>query len=114
VQIQYLEIVTPDVDATCATLGQVHGVDFSDPVEALGNARTAPLPGGGMLGVRGPMAESENPIVRFYMLVDDIEAATRAAEASGGEIAHPPLEIPGVGTFSIYIQGGVHYGLWQR
>ena len=27
--------------------------------------------------------------------------------------AHPPLEIPGHGTFAIYIQGGVHHGLWQ-
>lgn len=25
----------------------------------------------------------------------------------------PPLEIPGKGTFAIYIQGGVDHGLWQ-
>ena len=24
------------------------------------------------------------------------------------------LEIPGHGTFAIYITGGVHHGLWQR
>ena len=32
---------------------------------------------------------------------------------AGAEGAHPPLEIPGRGTFAIYIQGGVHHGLWQ-
>ena len=113
-QIQYLEIVTPDVDATCATYEKLHGVSFSDPVPELGNARTTPLSGGGLLGVRGPMAESEEPVVRPYLLVDDIAAAAAAAEQSGGEIAHPPMEIPGRGQFAIYIQGGIHQALWQN
>jgi len=113
-QIQYLEIVTPDVDAVCATYAQVHGVTFSDPDAGLGNARTAALPDGGLLGVRAPMHESEEPVVRPYLLVDDINAAVKAAEAAGGEIAHPPMEIPGHGTFAIFIQGGIHHGVWQR
>ncbi len=29
-------------------------------------------------------------------------------------MAHPPMEIPGHGTFAIYIQGGIHHGFWQR
>jgi predicted enzyme related to lactoylglutathione lyase len=45
--------------------------------------------------------------------VDDINAAVEAAEAAGGETAHPPMEIPGHGTFAIFIQGGIHHGLWQ-
>jgi hypothetical protein len=32
----------------------------------------------------------------------------------GGEIAHPPLALPGYGTFAIFIQGGLHHGLWQQ
>ena len=28
-------------------------------------------------------------------------------------LAHPPMKIPGHGTFAIYIQGGIHHGLWQ-
>jgi predicted enzyme related to lactoylglutathione lyase len=46
-------------------------------------------------------------------LVDDVEAAVAAVEDAGGEIAHPPMEIPGHGKFAIYIQGGLHHGLWQ-
>ena len=112
-KIQYLEIVTNEVDATCAAQAQLHGVSFSDPDPGLGNARTTPLPGGGLLGVRAPMHESEEPVVRPYLLVDDVEAAAKAAEAAGAEIAHPPMEIPGHGKFAIYIQGGIHHGLWQ-
>ena len=112
-KVHYLEIVTPDVDATCAAYQKLHGVSFTDPDAGLGNARTASLPGGGMLGVRAPMHETEEPVVRPYILVDDIEAAATAAVEAGGEIAHPPVEIPDHGKFAIYIQGGIHHGLWQ-
>lgn len=112
-RIQYLEIVTPEVDATCAIYEQRHGVNFSLPEAGLGNARTASLPGGGMIGIRAPMHEAEDPVVRPYWLVKDVAAAAKAVEDAGGEIAHPPMEIPGHGTFAIYIQGGIHHGLWQ-
>jgi predicted enzyme related to lactoylglutathione lyase len=112
-QVHYLEIVTQDVDAVCATYEQLHGVTFATDA-SLGNARTAPLPDGGMVGVRAPMHETEEPVVRPYVLVDDIEAAAAAAVESGGEIAHPPMEIPGHGKFAIYIQGTIHHGLWER
>lgn len=112
-QVHYLEIVTPDVDAVCATYAKVHGVQFGEPEAGLGGARTAALAGGGRIGIRAPMHATEEPVVRPYVLVEDIEAATEAARANGFEIAHPPLEIPGHGKFAILIQGGIHHGLWQ-
>ncbi len=113
-QIHYLEIVTTEVDAVCNAYAAVNGVQFGEPNAGLGNARTAALPGGGLLGVRAPMNDAEEPIVRPYWLVDNIEAAVASAVTAGGEVAHPPLEIPGLGTFAIYIQGGINHGLWQR
>lgn len=112
-QIHYLEIVTPDVEAACAACAQLHGVSFSEPVAELGNARTAELSSGGLVGVRSPMHETEQPVVRPYILVDDIDAAAEAVKMAGGEIAHPPMEIPGHGQFAIYIQSGIQFGLWQ-
>ena len=111
--VQYLEVVTPDVDATCSALEQLHGVNFGAPDAALGNARTAMLKEGGRIGVRPPMHEGEHPVVRPYVLVDDIEAAISAAAAAGAEIALPPMEIPGHGRCAIYILGGIQHGLWQ-
>jgi len=112
-QVHYLEIVTPDVKATCRALEELHEVSFGEPEAGLGNARTAVLSSGGLVGVRAPMRADEEPVVRPYLLVEDIEAAVAAAEAAGGEIAHPPLEIPGRGKFAIYFLGGIQYGLWQ-
>jgi len=112
-QVQFLEIVTPEVDATCAALLAQHGASFGEPVPELGNARTATLVGGGRVSVRAPMHESEVPVVRPYVLVDDVETAAAAAQAAGGEILHPPMEIPGQGNFAIYQLGGIQHGLWQ-
>ena len=111
--VQYLEVVTADVDATCSALEKLHGVRFGEPEAALGKARTATLHGGGRIGVRAPLREDEEPVVRPYVLVDDIEAAVKAAEAAGGEIAMTATEIPGHGRFAIYFQGGIQYGLWE-
>jgi len=111
--IHYLEIVATDVDAVCSVYSAMSNLQFGDPEAELGNARTATMKEGYLVGVRAPMHEAEEPVVRPYWLVDDIEAAVAAAVKAGGEIAHPPLEIPGRGTFAIYILGGLHHGLWQ-
>ena len=113
-QVHYLEIVTKEVDAVCAAYAMAMGVQFGPPDAGLGGARTAALAGGGLVGVRAPLRETEEPVVRPYWLVDDIEAAVAAAVEAGGHLAHPPMEIPGHGTFAIYLQGGVDHGLWQR
>ena len=112
-QVYYLEVVTEDVDAVCAAYVAANGLEFGEPDALLGGARTAALPNGGLVGVRSPMHESEELVVRPYWIVDDIERAVAAAVAAGAEVAHPPLEIPGRGTFAIYIQGGTQHGLWQ-
>ena len=113
-QIQYLEIVTKDVAAVSAAYAAAHDVQFAEPDTGLGNARTATMSGGGLVGVRAPMNESEEPVVRPYWLVADIEVAVAAAVVADAEIVHPPMEIPGHGTFAIYIQGGIQHGFWKR
>ena len=59
------------------------------------------------------MHAAEEPVVRPYALVEDLDAAVATAEAAGAEIALPSMELPGEGKIAIYIQGGIHYGLWQ-
>lgn len=113
VTVHYLEIVTPSVNETCNALAQAHGLVFGEPIAQFGNARTASLANGGLIGVRAPLRETEEPVVRPYILVDDIDAAVKAAEAAGATVAIPPMEIPGGGKFSIYILGGIEHGLWQ-
>ncbi|MFO0937488.1 MAG: hypothetical protein U0798_13335 [Gemmataceae bacterium] len=113
-QVYYLEIVTKDVNAVCAAYAAANGLTFGEPDAGLGNARTAPLANGGLVGVRAPLRDTETPVVRPYWLVDDIEAAVAAVKKAGGTIALPPMKLPGHGTCAIYFQGGVEHGLWQK
>jgi predicted enzyme related to lactoylglutathione lyase len=112
-KIQYLEIVTKDVDAVCATYAAAHAVVFGEADPRLGNARTAKLEGGGLVGVRAPLRPDEAPVVRPYWRVADIQAAVAAVVAAGGTVAVPPMPLPGHGTCAIYFQGGNEHGLWQ-
>ena len=59
------------------------------------------------------MHESEEVVIRPYLLVEDIDAAVANVIDSGGEIALPPMEIQGHGKFAIYIIGDNQHGLWQ-
>lgn len=113
-EIAYLEIVTDDVEGVCEAYAVSLSVDFGRPDERLGGARTAPLPAGGLVGVRAPLRETEDPVVRPYWLVDDIQATITKVVEAGGVIAVEPVELPGLGTFAIYLLGGNDHGLWQR
>jgi len=112
-QIRYLEIVTPDVDGTIAMFETSGPLTFSEPIAELGNARIADLPDGSQMSIRAPMHETEETVTRTYFLTDNIEAATEAAVKAGAELAHPVLEIPGRGKFSIFFHGGNQFGYWQ-
>ncbi|MEE4329425.1 MAG: hypothetical protein V2J10_01055 [Wenzhouxiangella sp.] len=59
------------------------------------------------------MHDAEQPAVRPYVLVDDIEASVKDAEAAGAMIAVPPMQIPGQGTIALYVLGGIEHGLWE-
>lgn len=112
-KIHYLEIVTLDVDGVCETYEATHGIKFGAPDESLGGARTCTLADVSMVGVRGPLRETEAPVVRPYWQVDDIDQAVSRVEAQGAKIAMAPTEIPGKGRFAIYILGGNDHGLWE-
>lgn len=113
-QTHYVEIVSKTVDKQCKALEQVHGLSFGPEVQDLGQAKVAKTANGTMIGVRAPLAEHEQPIVRTYFAVDDIEKAVKAAEAAGAVIAYPPTKQGETGTWAIYILDEIQYGLWQR
>jgi predicted enzyme related to lactoylglutathione lyase len=111
--VHYLEIVSDDVDALTALYERVHGLTFGPPDPDLGEARVAARAGGTLVGIRRPLASHEQPIVRAYLAVDDIEDAVKKAEQQGALVAYPPTRQGRRGTFAIVLHGGVQHGLWQ-
>jgi predicted enzyme related to lactoylglutathione lyase len=110
--VHYLEIVSNDADTLTGLYERIHGLSFGPPDPDLGQARVAARADGTLVGIRKPLAAHEQPIVRTYLTVDDIEAAAKTAEAHGAIVAYPPTRQGQHGTFAILIQGGVQHGLW--
>jgi predicted enzyme related to lactoylglutathione lyase len=112
--VHYLEIVSNDVDALTSLYLRTHGLSFGPPDPDLGQARVATRADGTLVGIRKPLAAHEQPIMRTYLEVEDIQQAVKTAEESGATIAYPPTQQGQWGTFAIVIQGGIQHGLWQR
>lgn len=111
--IHYLEIVTRNVDAAAGLYQRLHGLSFGPPDPDLGQARVATRADGTLVGIRAPLAAHEEPIVRAYVAVEDIEQAAKQAEDAGAVVAYPPTRQGQRGSFAILIQDGVQHGLWQ-
>src|SRR5437764_8791922 len=88
--VHYLEIVSNDVDTLTGLYQLMHGVYFGPPDPDLGQARIATQADGAVIGIRKPLAAHEQPIMRTYLAVEDIQQAVKAAEESGAMIAYPP------------------------
>jgi predicted enzyme related to lactoylglutathione lyase len=114
VAVHYLEIVSNDVDALAGLYQRLHGLSFGAPDPDLGYARVATRADGTLVGIRKPLAAHEQPIMRTYLEVEDIQQAVKQAEEHGAVIAYPPTRQGQRGTFAIVIQGNVQHGLWQR
>jgi len=112
--VHYLEIVSNDVDTLTALYQRMHGLSFGPPDPDLGQAIVATRTDGTLVGIRKPLAAHEQPIMRTYLAVEDIQQAVKKAEESGAIIAYPPTRQGERGTFAIVIQGDVPHGLWQR
>lgn len=111
--VYYLEVVTPDIEAASAFYAEAYGWSFESEDPVLGNARVATLPDGSLCGIRAPMRSSELPVVRTYLRVADIDAASARVAELGATIALGPTELPGRGKIAIYLLGGIEQGIWQ-
>jgi predicted enzyme related to lactoylglutathione lyase len=112
--VHYLEIVSDDADSLVALYERMYGFSFGPPDSDLGEARVATRADGTLVGIRKPLAAHEQPIVRIYLAVEDIQQALKQAEDSGALVAYGATRQGERGVFAIVIQGGVQHGLWQR
>jgi predicted enzyme related to lactoylglutathione lyase len=112
--VHYLEIVSDDVDGLTALYQRMYDLSFGPREAEMGQARVATRQDGTIVGIREPLAAHEEPIIRVYLEVEDIQQAVQQAEDSGATIAYPPTEQGAWGTFSIVIEGDLQHGLWQR
>jgi predicted enzyme related to lactoylglutathione lyase len=111
--VHYLEIITRDVPGTADFYAKAFGWRFEPAAPELGDAVVAQLPDGSLCGIRAPMHEQEEPIVRTYLRVPDLDAAVAKARQLGATMAIESMEIPGRGKIAIFFLGETQQGLWE-
>lgn len=111
----WLELYASDREAATAFYAELFGLDFSEPDPELGGYFNASKDGravaGGMTN-DGSMGAPDGWSVS--LAVDDLDRAAAAAEAGGGSVAVPPMDVMDLGRAAMLVDpGGAGIAAWQ-
>jgi predicted enzyme related to lactoylglutathione lyase len=111
----HVELATTDPDKAKSFYGKLFDWKLEDADMGPAGTYTMIQPGegtgGGMMKQLIPGAPSA---WLAYVLVDDIEAATKKAESLGAKVMKGVTEVPGAGWLSIIVDPtGAALGLWK-
>ncbi len=108
----HVELNTTDVDKAKAFYGKLFDWKLEDvPNASYTMIRVGEGTGGGLMNNPIPGAPS---FWLAYVLVDDIEAATKKAKSLGATIMKEVSEVMGFGWFSVIADPtGAHLALWK-
>ena len=110
-KIDYLELSSPDLEATKAFFNQAFGWTFTD----YGPEYTDCPDGGLMIGFfKGELhsrQETGGALAAFYS--EDLEATQAKVEAAGGRIIRPVFPFPGGRRFQFLEPGGNEFAVWS-
>jgi uncharacterized protein len=109
----HLELTTPDLAKAKEFYGKLFGWTFTDNDMGGGvvysTFKPDSGPGGGIFTMPGAA-----PAWLAYVDVDEINAATEKAKSLGATIVRGPLEVPGIGWFTVVLDPtGATVALWQ-
>ena len=111
--LAFSELASTDPKATRTFLERTFAWSFESVAFPMGEYLSFRTPGGGRGGVR-PAAPKEAPGSMNYVLVQDLDAATKKIKRAGGEIVLPRVDVPGMGSFFWFrVPGGPIMACWQ-
>jgi len=108
----HVELNTTDVKKAKDFYSQLFNWELEDiPDGSYTMIRVGEGTGGGIMKHPIPGAPS---FWLAYVLVEDIQAATKKAKALGATVMRDVTEIPGFGSFSVIADPtGAHFALWK-
>jgi len=99
----WYELITPDVDGAQGFYADVIGWSVAPGGMPGIDYRIAAAPDGDAIaGLMQSPPEYDGPTMwRAYLEVGDVDAEVEAIVAAGGELAMPPMDVPGVGRMAM-------------
>ena len=109
----YVDIGTPDVDATSTFYAGLFGWTVQDLGPDAGGYRMA-LKGESTAAGIAPAQDAGPPYWTSYITVDDVEAAAEAVQATGGTVVAPPMDVMEAGRMAVCVDpNGAPFAIWQ-
>lgn len=114
----WIDLMSPDVDASKAFYGSVFGWDLEDMHDDQGNRVyvMATIDGKNVAGIGG-QAPGMGPmpaIWNTYIATDDIAATAAKVGDAGGTVMMPPMQVMQAGQMAVFIDPtGAAFSAWQ-
>jgi predicted enzyme related to lactoylglutathione lyase len=106
----WVDLATPDAQASASFYGQLFGWAASAPAEELGGYQNLTLDGRRVAGLT-PMG---GPIWMTHFSTADADASAALVTANGGRVAYEPMDVADLGRLAICEDPqGAPFGLWQ-
>lgn len=114
----WVDLMSPDVDASAAFYADVFGWSAEPSFDADGNRIYTNFTLGGApvagMGAQPPEMAGAPGIWSTYICVDDVEATTAKVTAAGGSVMMPAMDVMDVGAMAIYADPtGAAFSVWK-
>lgn len=102
----WTELCTRDVEAAKKFYGELIGWTYEESDMGQFKYTMFKTPGtgqfvGGMMPINAPQFEGVPPHWMPYITVENVDASLEKCKALGGEVVHPPTDIPQTGRFCV-------------
>lgn len=112
----WADLMTSDREASWAFYSEVLGWQIMDSGPEMGHYGMASVEGSMVAGIGTPPDPEQAPPPAWitYLATDDLDKTCEAITANGGQIAVPPMDIPGTGRMALAADPtGAFFGVWQ-
>lgn len=110
----WVDLSTPDLEATKAFYGQLFGWEPQEPAPDTGGYTMFHHHGEPVAAAMPKMQPDQPTAWGTYISVADSAATARAVEEAGGKVLVPPMEVMSAGTMTVFADPeGAVIGCWQ-
>ena len=112
----WVELSSPDVDASAAFYGELMGWDATEPgaAEETGGYRMFQQDGQSVGGLMGHMQQGQPTAWSTYVSVADADETAAKVKAAGGTVMVDPMDVMDLGRMAFFVDPtGAVIGVWQ-
>src|SRR5260221_6594167 len=111
---RWVDIGTPDFDATTAFYGGLFGWESESMGEAAGGYTIFRMAGSDVAGGGPLMMEGQPTAWTTYVYVDDLDATAAKVAGAGGSTLVAPMDVLDVGRMGVFMDSvGAVFAAWQ-